>query len=156
MGNFIVILMVKLMENPEKIHLRQELVGWISQRYCRLENNKFWEWFCMGKADTKVQFFINYVDQGIYGIGKLLPKTIVKVNWLFFINSNYVLQWRESTQNLKYCFPKNINNCKSISYQFCTLRNWPHLYKHLKVKLDSCLLLVSDSQKELKGSLHFP
>ena len=34
MGNFIVIPMVKLMENPEKIHLRQELVGWISQKYC--------------------------------------------------------------------------------------------------------------------------
>ena len=65
------------------------------------------------------------VDQGIYGIGKFLPKTIVKVNWLFFINSYYVSQWRELTQNLKSCFPKNINNFKSISYQFCTLRNWP-------------------------------
>ena len=39
---------------------------------------------------------------------------------------NYVLQWRELTQNLKSCFPKNVNNSKSISYQFCTLRNWPH------------------------------
>ena len=52
-GNFIVIPMVKLMENPGKIHLRQELVGWISQKYCWLEDNKFWEWFCMGKADAK-------------------------------------------------------------------------------------------------------
>ena len=127
MGNFIIKHMVKLMENPERIHLHQELVGWILQKYCRLENNKFWEWFRMRKVESKkVQFFINYVDQGIYRIGKLLPKTIVKVNWLFFINSNYVLQWRELTQNLKSCFPKNLNNGKSISYQFCTLQNWPH------------------------------
>ena len=26
----------------------------------------------MGKTDIKVQFFINYVDQGFYGKGKLL------------------------------------------------------------------------------------
>ena len=80
--------------------------------------------FAWGKRTQKVQFFINYVDQGIYGIGKLLPKTIVKVNWLFFINSNYVLQRRELTQNLKSCFLKIIKNCKSISYQFCI---WHHL-----------------------------
>ena len=43
----------KLMENPEKIHLHQELVRWFSQKYCRLKNNKFWEWFRMGKADAK-------------------------------------------------------------------------------------------------------
>ena len=42
----------------------------------------------------------------------------MKVNWLFFINSNYVLQGRDLTQNKKSCFPKNVNNCKSISHQF--------------------------------------
>ena len=108
-----------------------------------ISTKNWWDGFCRNIADwrtisfesdfawgkqnqKKVQFFINYVDQGIYRIGKLLPKTIVKVNWLFFINSNYVLQRRELTQNLKSCFPKNLNNSKSISYQFCTLQNWPH------------------------------
>lgn len=38
---------------------------------------------------------------------------------------SYVLQRKGLTQNSKSCFPKNLNNFKSISYQFCTLRNWP-------------------------------
>ena len=53
------------MENAEKIHLRQNLVGLISQKYCHWKTISFESDFAWGKLTQKVQFFINYVDQRI-------------------------------------------------------------------------------------------